>query len=58
MEELTEWKSGEDKLDDWKRGTPAGDPVFLSAHAGHVRRQSAANVARRLKTAIKAANGA
>jgi integrase len=52
----------------WKlRGTPEairwkaqhsddGDPVFLSAHAGRIRRQSAANVAPRLKTAIRRAN--
>ncbi|MGH2951588.1 MAG: tyrosine-type recombinase/integrase, partial [Solirubrobacterales bacterium] len=33
-----------------------GEPVFLSAHAGQIRRQSAANVARRLKTAIGRAN--
>ena len=38
-------------------GNPGGgEPLFLSAHAGRVRRQSAANVARRLKTAIKHAN--
>jgi integrase len=30
--------------------------VFLSAHGGRARRQSAANVARRLKTAIRQAN--
>ncbi len=30
--------------------------MFLSAHAGRIRRPSAANVARRLKTAIRGAN--
>ena len=33
-----------------------GEPLFVSRHAGKVRRQSEANVARRLKTAIKRAN--
>jgi integrase len=46
----------------WGEQNPdGGDPVFLSAHrasahADHIRRQSAANVARRLKTAIRGAN--
>jgi integrase len=58
VDELTEWKmrsAGE--LATWRAEHPdGGDPVFLSAHAGRVRRQSAANVARRLKTAIRHAN--
>lgn len=58
VEELAEWKvRGVEELAEWKVMHPAGGaPVFLSAHAGRVRRQSAANVARRLKTAIRAAN--
>ena len=57
VEELAEWKlRGASELADWKRGIRGGQPVFLSAHAGRVRRQSAANVARRLKTAIRRAN--
>lgn len=58
VDELAEWKiSGAELLATWKVEHPdQGDPVFLSAHAGRIRRQSAANVARRLKTAIKAAN--
>ena len=44
-------------LAEWKAQHPdEGEPVFLSAHAGRIRRQSAANVARRLKTAIKHAD--
>ncbi|MGH2964406.1 MAG: tyrosine-type recombinase/integrase [Solirubrobacterales bacterium] len=58
VEELTEWKMrGAVELSKWKAANPdGGSPVFLSAHAGRIRRQSAANVARRLKTAIKRAN--
>jgi integrase len=58
VDELTEWKmrSG-DQAEAWQAKHPGGgDPVFLSGHAGRIRRQSAANVARRLKTAIKTAN--
>lgn len=58
VEELSEWKlrSAAD-LREWKLQHPdGGEPVFLSMHAGRVRRQTAANVARRLKTAIKRAN--
>jgi integrase len=58
VEELTEWKvRGAAELAEWQAKHPGeGAPVFLSAHAGRIRRQSAANVARRLKTAIRAAN--
>jgi integrase len=58
VEELTDWKHrSADDLAAWKRENPRrGAPVFLSAHAGRIRRQSAANVARRLKTAIRRAN--
>jgi integrase len=58
VQELTEWKMrGASDRARWREHNPdGGDPIFLSAHAGRVRRQSAANVARRLKTAIKAAN--
>lgn len=48
-----------DELAEWRMRSPASadtDPVFVSGHAGRVRRQSSANVARRLKTAIKHAN--
>ncbi len=58
VDELTEWKmrsAGESAK--WKaQNLGRDDPVFLSTHAGRIRRQSAANVARRLKTAIKGAN--
>jgi integrase len=59
VDELTEWKMrGADLLAEWNAANPDEDiaPVFLSARAGQVRRQSAANIARRLKTAIKRAN--
>jgi integrase len=58
VDELAEWKMrGARELADWKVSHPGdGEPVFLSAHAGRVRRQSAANVARRLKTSIRRAN--
>jgi integrase len=58
VNELTErWVRSTDDLARWKARNPdQGSPVFLSAHAGRIRRQSAANVARRLKTAIKHAN--
>jgi integrase len=58
VDELAEWKmAGADELATWKADNPGGgDPVFLSAHAGRIRRQSSANVARRLKTSIKSAN--
>ena len=58
VDELTEWKlRGADELAKWKKANrDRGDPVFLSRHARRVRRQSAANVARRLKTAINHAN--
>jgi integrase len=60
VNELTEW--GEDPRVRaarvrWRERNPeGGDPLFLSAHAGRIRRQSSANVARRLKTAIRGAN--
>jgi integrase len=57
VDELAEWKmrSAAD-LARWKMRNPnGGAPVFLSTHRA-VRRQSAANVARRLKTAIGEAN--
>jgi integrase len=58
VDELAEWKmrsAGE--LEAWLADHPgAGAPVFLSAHAGRIRRQTEANVARRLKTAIKHGN--
>jgi len=59
VEELSEWRvASRADLERWQEQHPAaGEPVFLSRHAGCVRRQSAANVARRLKTAIKRANG-
>ena len=58
VDELTEWKMrGAPELAEWQAAHPdGGAPLFLSAHAGRVRRQSAANVARRLKTAIRGAN--
>jgi integrase len=58
VDELTEWKMrGARDRARWREQNPdGGDPVFLSAHAGRIRRQSAANVARRLKTAIRGAN--
>ena len=57
VEELTEWKVwSAPVLTRWKKQHPGGgEPVFLSSHR-QLRRQSAANVARRLKTAIKTAN--
>ena len=57
VQELTEWKVwSEGSLSRWKKLNPgAGEPLFLSRHR-QLRRQSGANVARRLKTAIKAAN--
>ena len=56
VDELTEWKmDSAERLATWKAEHP-DDPVFLSAHAGRIRRQSSANIARRLKTAIKTAN--
>lgn len=58
VDELTEWKMrGAPLLDTWMAEHPGeGQPLFLSAHAGRIRRQSAANVARRLKTAIRSAS--
>lgn len=58
VDELSEWKvRSADDLREWRVHNPdAGTPVFLSNHAGRVRRQAAANVARRLKTAIRHAN--
>lgn len=58
VDELAEWKmQGAPPLAEWKAQHPGeGGPVFLSSHAGRIRRQSAANVARRLKTAIRHAN--
>jgi integrase len=58
VDELSEWKvRSADDLREWRGRNPdAGVPVFLSNHAGRVRGQSAANVARRLKTAIRHAN--
>jgi len=58
VEELAEWRlRGADDLATWTERHPGeGEPLFLSRHAGQVRRQSAANVARRLKTAIRRAN--
>jgi integrase len=58
VDELAEWKlRGADELAGWQARNPnGGQPVFLSAHAGRIRRQSSANVARRLKTAIRGAN--
>jgi integrase len=57
VDELTEWKMrSAPELARWMAENPeGGEPVFLSKHRG-IRRQSAANVARRLKTAIRAAN--
>jgi integrase len=59
VEELSEWRArSRDDLADWQaQHGERAEPLFLSRHAGRVRRQSAANVARRLKTAIKRANG-
>lgn len=58
VEELTEWKiRGAGLLARWRDENPdGGEPIFLSAHADRVRRQSAANVDRRLKTAIRHGN--
>jgi integrase len=58
VDELAEWKvRGAFQLKQWQSRNPdGGAPVFLSGHAGRIRRQSAANVARRLKTAITRAN--
>lgn len=58
VDELGEWRvRSRSELERWQEQHPGhGEPVFLSRHAGRVRRQSAANVARRLKTAIKRAN--
>ena len=57
-EELIEWKMrSAGLLARWQDQQGSRDePMFLSAHAGRVRRQTSANVARRLKTAIKHAN--
>jgi integrase len=55
VDELAEWRMrGAPQFETWDG---EGEPVLLSSHAGHLRRQSEANVARRLKTAIKHANG-
>jgi hypothetical protein len=41
----------------WKRENPkGGSPVFLTTYAGKVRKQTEANISRRLKTSIKRAN--
>jgi integrase len=58
LDELSEWKvrSADDQREWRGRNPDGGAPVFLTNHAGRVRRQSAANVARRLKTAIRHAN--
>lgn len=57
VEELSEWRArSHDDLASWQARHGEAEPVFLSRHAGCVRRQTAANVARRLKTAIKHAN--
>jgi integrase len=57
VDELAEWKiRSAPEVTKWMAANPGGgEPVFVSKHRG-LRRQSAANVARRLKTAIRAAN--
>jgi integrase len=57
VDELAEWRMrSAEELAQWMARNPdGGEPVFLSTHRS-IRRQSAANVARRLKTAIAAAN--
>jgi integrase len=51
VDELVEWKMrSATQLTTWQSRNPdGGAPVFLSGHAGRIRRQSAANVARRLR---------
>jgi Phage integrase family len=57
VDELAEWNARSQGLRArWHERYPrGGEPVFLSKHR-QIRRQSAANVARRLKTAIERAN--
>ncbi len=56
VEELAEWKAGGLRLfAEWQKQHPGPVPVFLTKYAGKVRRQSEANVSRRLKTSIKRA---
>jgi integrase len=55
--ELEAWYPRSERLlRRWRRGGRSSSPVFLSEHGGEVRRQSEANVSRRLKTSIKRAN--
>jgi integrase len=58
VDELAEWKArGAAESTRWAKQNPGGgSPVFLSAHGGRIRRQTEANVARQLKTAIVRAN--
>ena len=58
VDELRRWRAWalDKELALWKKQGGKGEPLFLSKHAGKVRRQTEANVARRLKTAIKRAN--
>jgi integrase len=58
VKELIDWKHrSENDLANWKRENPkGGSPVFLTTYAGKVRRQTEANISRRLKTSIKRAN--
>jgi hypothetical protein len=57
VDELAEWKmQGGAELARWKARNPqGGEPVFLGKHR-RLRHQSAANVARRLKTSTASAN--
>jgi integrase len=58
VDELAESKArGTTESARWSKQNPGGgSPVFLSARGSRIRRQTEANVARRLKTAIVRAN--
>lgn len=56
VEELTTWKHRSERLLRLWHHRHRSSPVFLTEYAGEVRRQSEANVSRRLKTSIKRAN--
>lgn len=57
VDELADWKQASaGLLAKWQEGHPGESPVFLTEHGGKIRRQTEANVSRRLKTSIRRAN--